>query len=254
MLDIIQLPVLENNYIYIIHEPESGETAVIDPAVAAPVLDVLKQQHWSLKYILNTHHHWDHIGANAEIKQATGCQCAASVFDQNRIPAIDKTLREGDALTLGALTIDIIDTPGHTLGHIVYYCPAAKALFSGDTLFAMGCGRLFEGSAEQLWHSLQKLKALPGDTQVYCAHEYTQHNGQFALSVEPTNAALQKRMRRVNQQRRHHLATVPFSIAEERATNPFLREDSIALQHHLKLRGKSALDVFTQLRQLKDAY
>ncbi|MEQ1638545.1 MAG: hydroxyacylglutathione hydrolase [Methylococcales bacterium] len=254
MLNIIQLPALENNYIYIIHEPDSGETAVIDPTLAAPVLEVLKPNQWSLKYILNTHHHWDHIGANVELKQATGCQCAASVVDKTRIPAVDLTLKERDCIMLGALTIEVIDTPGHTLGHIAYYIPEANALFCGDTLFAMGCGRLFEGSAEQLWQSLQKLKALPKKTQVYCAHEYTRNNGRFALTVEPGNSQLQQRMAKVVQQRQHNLATIPTSIGDELATNPFLREDSPAIQQHLNMQKQPALAIFTELRRLKDSF
>ncbi|MCX7087665.1 MAG: hydroxyacylglutathione hydrolase [Methylococcales bacterium] len=254
MLDIIQLPVLENNYIYIIHEPESGDTAVIDPAVASPVLEILQQKKWSLTYLLNTHHHWDHVGANTELKQTTGCRVAASIVDQSRIPAVDKLLQDGEQLLLGGLSIEIIATPGHTLGHIVYYISAAQALFCGDTLFAMGCGRLFEGSAEQLWHSLQKLKALPKNTRVYCAHEYTQNNGQFALSVEPDNVYLQHRMERINQLRRNHLTTIPSSIEEELASNPFLREDSPNLQQHINMQGESALAIFTELRRLKDIF
>ncbi|NOT83899.1 MAG: hydroxyacylglutathione hydrolase [Methylococcaceae bacterium] len=254
MLNIIQLPVLENNYIFIIHEPESGETAVVDPAIAAPVLATLRQRQWSLKYILNTHHHWDHIGANVELKQVTGCQIAASAFDQQRIPGVDISLKEGDYVMLGALPLVIIDTPGHTLGHIAYYSAKASALFCGDTLFAMGCGRLFEGSAEQLWRSLQKFKALPKNTQVYCAHEYTQNNGYFALRVEPGNLSLQQRMTQVNKQRQQHLTTIPTTINAELATNPFFREDSIALQQYLNMQGKSSLAIFTALRRLKDSF
>jgi hydroxyacylglutathione hydrolase len=254
MLDIIQLPALENNYIYIIHEPESGQTAVVDPAMTAPVLETLKQKHWSLHYILNTHHHWDHVDANLELKQATGCQIIGSVYDKNRIPGLDISVQEGDRLMLGAVPIEIIDTPGHTLGHLVYYSPDAQALFCGDTLFAMGCGRLFEGTAEQLWQSLQKLTALPLTTKIYCAHEYTQNNGRFALTVDPNNELLQKRMLWVNQQREHHLATIPATLSDELATNPFLRLDSISLQQQLGLQGQSALRVFTALRQLKDTF
>jgi len=254
MLDIIQLPALENNYIYIIHEPKSGATAVIDPTVTIPVLKALAQKRWALDYILNTHHHWDHIGGNVDLKQATGCQIAASAFDQNRIPAVDLALQAGQSIKLGEVTLAVIDTPGHTLGHIAYYCAEANALFCGDTLFAMGCGRLFEGTAEQLWQSLQKIKTLPDNTQIYCAHEYTQNNGRFALSVEPDNVQLQQRMTLINQMRQQNLATIPCSLAEELETNPFLRADSLPLQQQINLQGHPELAVFTQLRRLKDAF
>lgn len=254
MLNIIQLPVLENNYIHILHEPDSGITAVVDPALAPPVLAILAERQWALDYILNTHHHWDHIGANNDLKDATGCQIAASVFDQRRIPQVDIPLQEGQSLKLGGLTLDIIDTPGHTLGHIMYYCPEEHTLFCGDTLFSLGCGRLFEGTPEQLWQSLQKIKALPEQTQIYCAHEYTQYNGQFALSVDPDNLQLRQRMEHINRLRKQGLATIPCSLREELATNPFLRADNLLLQQQIKMQDQPELAVFTQLRRLKDAY
>lgn len=254
MLNIIQLPVLENNYIYLVNEPESGATAVIDPAISGPVLELLAQKNWSLQLILNTHHHWDHIGANLELKQATGCKIAASAIDHDRIPAVDISLKEGDILTLGATTLEVIETPGHTLGHIVFYCKTSNALFCGDTLFAMGCGRLFEGSAEQLWQSLQKLKSLPEQTQIYCAHEYTQDNGRFALTVDPNNTLLQDRMIGINMQRAQKLPTIPFTLKAELETNPFLRTKCKSLQEKLQLLGQSELATFTKLRQLKDVF
>ena len=254
MLILLTLPVLNDNYIYLIHDPESGETAAVDPALAAPVLDALNQHHWSLNLILNTHYHNDHVGGNLELKQKTGCKIIASISDQHRIPGIDTPVKENDILWLGKHPIHIISTPGHTNGHIVYHFTNDNLLFCGDTLFVMGCGRLFEGSAEQLWHSLQKLKSLPPETRVYCAHEYTQTNGRFALSVEPDNQALQQRMAVINQLRGKHIPTVPSTLAEERATNPFFREDSPTLQASLGLLNKKPIDVFTQLRTLKDHF
>ena len=254
MLTILQLPVLNDNYIYLLHDPVSGETAAVDPAVAQPVLDVLNQKGWRLTTILNTHHHGDHVGGNLELKQKTGCTIIAPLSDQNRIPGIDRGIVEGDEITLGKHTARVISTPGHTSGHVVYHFAEDNTLFCGDTLFVMGCGRLFEGTAEQMWHSLQKLKTLPGLTQIYCAHEYTQANGRFALTVEPENTELQQRMEVINQMRAKHLPTVPSTIEQELATNPFFREDSLALQETIKMVNKKPVEVFAEVRRLKDSF
>ena len=252
MLDIIQIPVLTDNYIYLLHDSVSGETAVVDPAVAEPVLAVLNQKGWQLTYILNTHHHSDHIGGNVELKRQTGCQIIASEFDKHRIPSVDRGIKEHDVINLGTHSAQVIATAGHTSGHIVYYFAEDNALFCGDTLFVMGCGRLFEGSAAELWQSLQKLKALPPKTRVYCAHEYTQANGRFALTVEPDNIALQEKMIQVNELRANGLPTVPSTIGEELATNPFLRDLSSTLQ--AKFKGIAPVELFAKLRRLKDSF
>ncbi|MDD5411633.1 MAG: hydroxyacylglutathione hydrolase [Methylobacter sp.] len=254
MLTILQLPVLNDNYIYLIHDHVSGETAAVDPAVAQPVLNVLEQKGWQLTTILNTHHHGDHVGGNLDLKQKTGCTIIAPLSDQNRIPGIDRGVIEGDVITLGKHTARVISTPGHTSGHVVYYFADDNTLFCGDTLFVMGCGRLFEGTAEQMWHSLQKLKALPVATIIYCAHEYTQTNGRFALTVEPGNRKLQQRMDVINQQRTNHQPTVPSTIEQEMATNPFFREDSLALQETIKMVNKKPVEVFAEIRRLKNSF
>lgn len=254
MLTILQLPVLNDNYIYLIHDPVSGETAAIDPADAQPVLDVLEQNGWRLTTILNTHHHGDHVGGNLELKQKTGCTVIAGLSDQNRIPGIDRGVVEGDVITLGKHLARVIPTPGHTSGHVVYHFADDNTLFCGDTLFVMGCGRLFEGTAEQMWHSLQKLKVLPAATRIYCAHEYTQTNGRFALTVEPDNRQLQQRMEVINQLRTNHQPTVPSTIEQELATNPFFREDSLALQETIKMVNKKPVEVFAEVRRLKDNF
>lgn len=254
MLTILQLSVLNDNYIYLLHDPVSGETAVVDPAVTQPVLDVLKKKGWQLTTILNTHHHADHVGGNLELKQKTGCTVIAPLSDQNRIPGIDRGVVDGDVITLGKHSASVISTPGHTSGHVVYHFTDDNTLFCGDTLFVMGCGRLFEGTAEQMWHSLQKLKALPASTQIYCAHEYTQANGRFALTVEPDNRQLQQRMELINQLRAKHLPTVPSTIEQELATNPFFREDSLGLQETIKRGGKKPVEVFAEVRRLKDCF
>jgi hydroxyacylglutathione hydrolase len=254
MLDIIQIPVLTDNYSYLIHDATTGETAVIDPAQAEPVLQVLHQQGWQLTYILNTHHHGDHVGGNLELKRQTGCQIIASSADKHRIPAFDRGVQDGDTIQLGTHTAQIIATSGHTNGHIVYYFADSNALFCGDTLFVMGCGRLFEGTATELWQSLQKLKCLPANTRVYCAHEYSLTNARFALSVEPDNLALQQKMARIQQLRAENLPTVPSTIAEELATNPFLREHSLSLRKQIDCITQSTVEIFTKLRRLKDSF
>lgn len=254
MLKILQIPVLTDNYIYLIHDEDSKQTAVVDPAEAKPVLDALKKHGWRLHFILNTHHHSDHVGGNLELKKQTGCKIIASGSDNYRIPGIDIAVRDRSYFQLGSHPISIIATSGHTLGHIVYYFEDDDLLFCGDTLFALGCGRLFEGSAEQLWESLQKLKNLPENTKVYCAHEYTLNNGKFALSVEPDNQALQSRMESIIQLRENKQPTVPSTIGEELKTNPFFRENSASIQQHLKMQNKKPVEIFAALRKLKDSF
>jgi hydroxyacylglutathione hydrolase len=254
MLTILELPVLNDNYIYLLHDPVSGETAAVDPAVAQPVLDALEQKGWHLTAILNTHHHSDHVGGNLELKQKTGCTVIAALLDQHRIPGFDRGVVDGDVITLGKHTAQVISTPGHTSGHVAYHFAGDNTLFCGDTLFVMGCGRLFEGTAEQMWYSLQKLKSLPLSTQIYCAHEYAQANGRFALTVEPDNRQLRQRMQVINQLRANHLPTVPSTIEQELATNPFFREDSLALQETIKMVGKKPVEIFAEVRRLKDCF
>ncbi|MGZ5011417.1 MAG: hydroxyacylglutathione hydrolase [Methylobacter sp.] len=254
MLTILTLPVLNDNYIYLLHDSVSDETAVVDPAVAQPVLEVLNQKGWPLTYILNTHHHADHVGGNLELKQKTGCTVIAPLSDQQRIPGIDRGVADCDMIMLGKRTAKVVSTPGHTSGHVVYHFAGDNLLFCGDTLFVMGCGRLFEGTAEQMWHSLQKLKALPASTQIYCAHEYTQANGRFALTVEPDNLQLQQRMEIINQLTANHQPTVPSTIEQELATNPFFREDSLALQKTVKMTNKKPVEIFAEVRRLKDHF
>ncbi|MCQ8183060.1 hydroxyacylglutathione hydrolase [Methylomonas sp. SURF-1] len=254
MLEISIIPALADNYIYLLHEPDSRVTAVVDPAAALPVMAALQRCGFELNYIFNTHHHSDHIGANLELKAATGCTVVGAKADHSRIPGIDIGLDDGDRIALGGETLLAIDTPGHTVGHIVYYSAGSRALFCGDTLFSLGCGRLFEGSAEQMWQSLQKLKALPAETKIYCAHEYTEANARFALTLEPGNPQLQRRYAEVCQLRRSNAPTLPSTIGQELATNPFLREHSSEIRQHLALPAASALEVFAAMRRQKDRF
>ena len=254
MLEILQLPVLSDNYIYLIHEPLDDKTAVVDPAEAEPVLAALEKQAWRLDYVLNTHHHWDHVGGNMQLKNRTGCRVVGARLDRSRIPGIDIELDEGDTFCLGQSTARVLAVSGHTRGHIAYWFRDDEALFCGDTLFVMGCGRLFEGTPAQMWQSLSKLKTLPGSTRVYCAHEYTQTNGRFALTVDPDNPALVKRMRQVDLIRSQNQPTVPSTIADELSTNPFFRVETQSIQKTLKMIGDDPVNVFTEIRRRKDKF
>ncbi len=223
MLEVVQIPVLADNYVYLAHDHASGETAVVDPAVAAPVLAEAERRGWRITQILNTHWHPDHVGGNAEIQAASGCMVTGPAGERDKIPGIDRSVAEGDTVTVGESLARVIDVPGHTAGHNAYYFADDDVLFCGDTLFAMGCGRLFEGTPPQMFKSVGKLMALPDATKVYCAHEYTETNGRFALTAEPDNAALLARMDSVLKLRADGMPTVPSTIGAERTTNPFAR-------------------------------
>jgi len=253
-LVIEQIAVLGDNFIYLVHDPQSGETAAVDPAVAAPVLDILKQRGWTLSQILNTHHHGDHTGGNLELKAASGCLIVGAGIDASRIPGIDVRVGEGDSVAIGQHQAQVFDVPGHTSGHIAYWFERDQALFSGDALFSMGCGRLFEGSADQMWTSLKKLRALPDETMVYCAHEYTSANADFALSVEPANADLQTRAAEVLALREQGKSTVPSNLGQEKRVNPFLRADNDDLLQAAGLAGKDAITAFAEIRRRKDTF
>ena len=253
-LDIKQIPVLNDNYVYLAHCPKSGDTAVVDPAVAGPVFDALDETGWTLTHILNTHHHGDHTGGNLEIKERTGCTIVGPRADRDRIPGIDIEVGDGDTYSVGDATAQVFDVPGHTRGHIAYWFEGADALFCGDTLFVMGCGRLFEGTPAQMVNSLSKFSSLPDRTRVYCAHEYTQSNGRFALSVEPQNKALVDLMKDVDAKRAKGIPTVPSTLGQERATNPFLRPDSADIKATLSMKGADIVDVFAEVRRRKDNF
>ena len=253
-LQIEQIPVLSDNYVYLVHEPQAGVTAVVDPAVAAPVLDRLGARGWQLDWILSTHHHADHTGGNLEIKNATGCQIAGPKADAARIPGIDLGLAEGDQFRLGEAEAEVFETPGHTSGHISYWFADAGALFCADTLFSLGCGRLFEGTPEQMWRSLSKFAPLPDNATVYCAHEYTQSNARFALSVDPDNPTLQARAAEVERLRAAGRPTVPSTLGAERAANPFLRPGDPAIRRRLGMEDTDDVAVFAELRKRKDHF
>jgi len=227
MIEVVRIPARQDNYIWMAHDAASGETVVIDPADAAPVLAEADRRGWKIGQIWNTHWHGDHIGGNAQIKAATGCTVTGPAAEAAKIPTLDRTVGEGDRVHIGGFEAEVLEVPAHTAGHIAYYLPAAGIVFVGDTLFAMGCGRLFEGTPVQMFANMRRLAALPPETIVYCAHEYTQSNGRYALHVEPGNRALVERMHAVDTLRARGEATVPTTIALEQATNPFMRADSV---------------------------
>jgi hydroxyacylglutathione hydrolase len=247
-------PCLKDNYGFLLHDVESGQTACIDTPEVAPILAALDQNGWRLTHIFNTHHHWDHTGGNLEIKQRTGCTIIGPRTEAGRIPGIDIEVGEGDVFEFGAHRVEVQDTPGHTSGHIVYRLPQHDIAFVGDTLFAMGCGRLFEGTAAQMWNSLQKILRWPEATRIYCAHEYTLTNARFALTVEPDNAALRERAAEVEALRNRNQATLPTTLTLEKATNPFLRPDSPGLRATLKMENARPVEVFARVRALKDSF
>jgi len=227
MIEVVRIPARQDNYIWMAHDDLSGETVVIDPADAAPVLTEADKRGWKIGQIWNTHWHGDHIGGNAEIKAATGCTITGPAAEAARIPTLDRLVSEGDRVKIGTIEAEVIEVPAHTAGHIAYYLPLAGSAFVGDTLFAMGCGRLFEGTPAQMFANMARLAALPPETIVYCAHEYTQSNGRYALHAEPDNQAVIERMREVDALRARGEPTVPTTIALERATNPFMRAASV---------------------------
>ena len=252
LLDIVQFPCLSDNYGVIIHAPATGETAAIDAPDASAIRAALEAKGWKLNQILVTHHHADHTGGIAALKEHYRCKVTGPAGEAARIAGLDEMVSEKTPLRFGGLNVRVIETPGHTLGHISYYFPDAQVAFTGDTLFALGCGRLFEGDAQLMWESLQKLMQLPDDTTIYCGHEYTLANGRFALTVEPENAALKLRMTEIEALRASGKPTLPTKLAIEKATNPFLRANQAAIRARLGMQGKADWQVFGQLRELKN--
>ncbi|HVR30504.1 MAG TPA: hydroxyacylglutathione hydrolase [Thermoanaerobaculia bacterium] len=253
-LDIEILPILSDNYVYLLRDPAKGATAVVDPGVAGPVLTRLEEAGWGLDWILSTHHHQDHTGGNLELKQRTGCRIAGPAGERDAIPGIDVELAEGDRFPLGEAEAVILETPGHTRGHISYWFEGSSAVFCADTLFALGCGRVFEGTPPQMWASLQKLAALPPATRVYCGHEYTQSNARFAVTVDPQNSALARRAADVDRLRAAGRPTVPSTLGEELETNPFLRAGDPGIRRVLGMTDAPDADVFAEIRRRKDRF
>jgi hydroxyacylglutathione hydrolase len=253
-LEIRQIPLLTDNYSYLVREPETGAVGVVDPAEAEPVMAALDRFGWKLTHIINTHHHGDHVGGNSALKKATGCIVVGPAYDRERIPGIDVEVTEETGYAFGNAHADVFFVPGHTRGHIAYWFPESKALFCGDTLFSLGCGRLFEGNPRQMWNSLGKIRRLPDDARVYCAHEYTESNARFALTVDPANEALKARMAEIKRLRAAAQPTVPSRLGDEKAANPFLRADDPVLAANVGLAGADPVDVFGEVRRRKDNF
>lgn len=256
MLEIHQFACLSDNYGYLLHDPDSGETACIDTPDAAAYLHAAQERGWQITQIWNTHWHPDHAGGNAAIKAATGCTVIAPA-EVERIAAPDRVVAHGDRVMLGAHEAAVIDVSGHTNGHIAYHLPDGEMAFVGDSLFALGCGRMFEGTAPQFWASLSRLKALPPATMLYCAHEYTASNARFALHADPDNADLQEYAEEIRTRREAGQPTVPTKLARELLTNPFLRADDPALQAQWSGLGGALGDpvaTFAALRAAKDSF
>jgi hydroxyacylglutathione hydrolase len=253
-LTVHRIPALKDNYLWLAVEPDAHAVAIVDPAEAAPVRAALDRLGLTLTHILNTHHHHDHTGANLELKEAFGLTIVGPRADHDRIPGIDIAVGEGDRVRLGNAEAQVFDVPGHTRGHIAYWFADSDALFCGDTLFALGCGRLFEGTPQQMWSSLSKFRGLPDSARVYCAHEYTLSNARFALTVDGSNAALKSRAAAVAKARAANQPTVPSTLGEERATNPFLRADRPELATAVGLPGADPATVFGAIRARKDSF
>ncbi|MEX0318690.1 MAG: hydroxyacylglutathione hydrolase [Ruegeria sp.] len=253
-LEIVTIPCLSDNYAFLAHDGESGETALVDAPEAAPILTELAARGWRLSHVLLTHHHYDHVDGLAGILAQHPAQVVGAAADAHRLPPLDVLVAEGDTLTIVGEPVHVLDVSGHTVGHIAFHMPQSHAVFTADSLMALGCGRLFEGSAPQMWASLSKLAALPEETIVYSGHEYTQSNGQFAQTIEPENPALQQRIADIARARAAGEPTVPSSLALEKATNPFLRAEDSGIQANLGMTGADPAAVFAEIRARKDRF
>lgn len=253
-LEIVTIPCLKDNYAFLAHDKATGQTAVVDVPEAAPIIAALKQRGWTLSHVLLTHHHWDHVDGLAALLADHPATVIGAAADAHRLPPLDIAVAEGDTITIGSDTGSVIDVSGHTLGHVAFHFPDSAVVFTADSLMALGCGRLFEGTPAQMYQSLSKLAALPPETLVCSGHEYTASNAKFALTIEPGNPALISRVEKIETARAQGRPTVPSLLSTERATNPFLRSDSPEIQANLGLSGADPVTVFTEVRRRKDSF
>ena len=253
-LQIDQFMCRSDNFGVLVHDAASGETALIDAPEEAAILAAVERTGWKPTVILTTHHHTDHVEANLALKQRFGLRIVGPKAEAAKIPGIDDMVEDGEVFRFAGRPVHVIETPGHTAGHVTYHLPEDELAFTGDTLFALGCGRLFEAKPPVMYASLKKLAALPLDTVVYCGHEYTQANARFALSVDPTNSALKERAAKIDRLRADGKPTLPTTIGEELSTNPFLRWHDPAIRAHLGMKDASDAEVFAEIRKRKDVF
>jgi hydroxyacylglutathione hydrolase len=251
-LDVQIIPALQDNYVWLFRDPGSDAVVVVDPGDAAPVERALEARGWKLTHILNTHHHADHIDGDGPLRAKYGATLIAPLGNRGEIPGADRYVDDLDTVEIGTLRFQTIAVPGHTLGHVAFFTEQGQAVFAGDTLFALGCGRMFEGTPPQFWDSLKRLRALPASTRLYCGHEYTQSNARFARHIDPDNAALAQRAAAIDALRAAGKPTLPSTIGEERETNPFLRADEAGLQR--RTETSDAVACFAALRRQKDVF
>ena len=254
MLDISIIRCLSDNYSYLIRDKETNLVGVVDPSEFGPVDLEISKTYKKLDFILNTHHHHDHVGGNIDLKKKYNSKIICSSYDEKKIPGADIKKSDGDQFSFGETNFKIIHIPGHTLGHIAFYSQKTNVIFTGDTLFSLGCGRIFEGTFEQMFESLEKIKNLPKNTMMYCGHEYTKKNGQFCISIDEENGKLQDRIKNVDNKTQNNLPTIPVTLGEELETNIFLRCEDKKIKNKLKMNNASKLEVFTKLRNLKDQF
>jgi len=248
------IPCLKDNYSYLIIDEKNKNACVVDPSEAQPIINYLEREKIQLTFILNTHHHYDHVGGNNELKKRYNAKVVGFFGDKHRIPGIDITLKDNERWKFGRSVVKILHIPGHTLGHICFFFENEKLAFTGDTLFSLGCGRIFEGTFEQMFKSLEKIKNLPKDTMIYCGHEYTDNNGKFCISIDKENEKLKDRIKEVQIKRKRNQPTLPVSLGQELDTNIFLRCDDKKIKNNIKMKTSSELEIFTKLRNLKDKF
>ena len=253
-LEIATVPCLEDNYAFLLHARDTGETALIDAPEPGPIVTELALRGWSLTEVWLTHHHWDHVDGLPELADRWQPRVVGARADAHRLPKLDLQVGDGITFNFAGHDVHVLDVSGHTINHVAFHVPDARAAFTADSLMALGCGRLFEGTPDQMWHSMQKLAVLPADTIVYSGHEYTQTNAAFAISIEPGNQALVDRVQRVKDTRAKGLPTVPSTLADEMATNPYLRPSSPEIRATLDMQGATDAQVFAEIRRRKDAF
>jgi len=253
-MQITPIPCLKDNYAYIISDTNSKTVGVVDPSEPLPIISFLKEKNLKLNYILNTHHHFDHIGGNIELKKLFNAKVVGFLGDKHRIPGIDITLKDNETWNFGNLLVKILHIPGHTLGHICFFFEKEKVAFTGDTLFSLGCGKLFEGDHKQMLNSLNRIKKLPKNTNIYCGHEYTYRNAEFCMSQDKNNINLKKKFEIIKKLRSKKLPTIPTTLEDELNSNIFLRCDQKDLKIKLNMTNQEDFEVFKKIRDLKDAF